>query len=95
MSFICLFNVCKHHGQTQRFGASVACNACSFTFMQICETLFGNGQSVDYENCRFVCTSMKSGLAMLNVWIMNIFFCCGSSFDTVYHHKTRFGSRQG
>ena len=33
--------------------------------MEIYETLFGNGQRMDYENCRFVCTSMKRGLAML------------------------------
>ena len=40
-------------GNTQWFGASFVCHACSFTFMQIYEMLFANGQSMDYENCRF------------------------------------------
>ena len=40
--------------------------------MQIYETSFGNGQSLDYETCRFVYTSMKRGLAMLKVWNMRI-----------------------
>ena len=36
----------------------------------LCKSM--NGQSMDYENCRFVCTSMKRGLAMLKVWSMKI-----------------------
>ena len=42
--------------------------------MQIYETLFGNGQSMDYDNCCFECTSMKLGLAMVQLWILKIVF---------------------
>ena len=40
--------------------------------MQIYEASFGNVQSMDYETCRFVCTSMTRGLAMLKIWNMKI-----------------------
>ena len=40
--------------------------------MQIYERLFGNAQNMDYETCRFVCTSMKRGLPVAKIWIMKI-----------------------
>ena len=53
----------------------ILCVPCLFiNFYQIHEALFGNGQHMDYENYRFVCTSMKRGLAMFKIWIMNIVF---------------------
>jgi len=42
--------------------------------MEIYETLFGNGESMDYENCCFVCTSTKLGLAIVKIWILKIEF---------------------
>ena len=42
--------------------------------MQIYETSFGNGQSIDYETCRFVYTSMNRVLAMLKAWNQKIVF---------------------
>ena len=52
----------------------IFCVPCLLTFMQIYETSPGNAQSMDYETCRFVYTSMKRGLAMLEVWNMKIVF---------------------
>ena len=36
------------------------------------ETLFGSGQTMDCDHCRFVCKSMKRGLAIVKVWILRI-----------------------
>ena len=38
---------------------------------------------------------MKRGLALVKVWIMESVVFYWSSFDTEYHHETRFGSCQG
>ena len=63
--------------------------------MQIYETSFGNGQSLDYETCRFVYTLWNVVWPCLKYGIWRLNLCCWSPLDTVYYNKTIFGSCQG
>ena len=94
ISFICLTCVnfmCKHNGLVHPLRVtpvySLLCN--SMKYCSVMVRVWITRIVVLYAHLWNVVRPC------LKYWLWKLHVCCWSPFDTVYHHKTRFGSCQG